>query len=377
VLSVAPTGRKLILKATIAALATTAALASASIGVARLSAPVVSSAPIPANLALREIFVDGSSLELAGTMTLAGQAGIACVRASLAAAPLELTKIVEPNCDDPGLIGEPVAPFVTAPTPGYSAARVAYDSNGRVDLGPVLASYPDDSGSHLEWAYGPGALWLYEDETASGPTVFRISEGTGRLVRATPVPGLVRPLLAADSAGLYLAGTGSYGGIGKDIIWHVGAEASKAQVVVTAGAGDSVSWITAQGEDVWADICRRPSGSACEISRFHGPNLVPVFRVSDRGRTGRWIVGNTTDGFYSSVVAQNLRPLIPSKVRWELIRIDPSTGAITDVTTLMLPAFWDGPNATEGADAVVYDGSLYVVSDPQGTSAGVLYRVQP
>jgi len=43
----------------------------------------------------------------------------------------------------------------------------------------------------------------------------------------------------------------------------------------------------------------------------------------------------------------------------------------------MLPAFWDGSNATEGADAVVYDGSLYVVSDPQGTSAGVLYRVQP
>jgi hypothetical protein len=68
---------------------------------------------------------------------------------------------------------------VESPEPGkigYAETCVAVaNATGQVSLGPgpVLMTYQENSGTHLQCTYGPGALWLYDAGNATGPTVIR------------------------------------------------------------------------------------------------------------------------------------------------------------------------------------------------------------
>ena len=141
------------------------------------------------------------------------------------------------------------------------------------------------------------------------------------------------------------------------------------------GFNGFVSWITSDDNVLWADVCERPVGRACELWRFDGPDLTPVFHVSDHGATGAWIVGNAATGLYSSVEVGNV--IDPSATAtWRIITINPKTGAITDVAALVLPPYWEGPSDTGTDDAVIYRGRLYLVTPPGLSAAsGKLDRI--
>ena len=345
-----------------------------------VTAPLVSSVSLPTAFAFSQVFVAGGQLVLTGSQYSRAASVTNCYEARVNPSSLQLSKASLAACDNVVLDGATVAPFVSTVKVGYGELRIGrrVSRAGAVKLGPVLASYQFDSGTDPEWVYGPGSLWLYEEGTARGPRVFRVSSTTGQLLQSTHVPGFVRPLMTADANGLYFAGAGSFGGTGSMLMYRVAPGAKSPQVVYSAKQADAqfVSWVTSDGDDVWADICHRPAGAPCEIRGFHGPDLAPVFNVSDHGRTGGWVLGDEATGLYSSIWASGT--LAPGAIttNWQVIRIDPRSGGIGDVAQLMLPAFWQGPDNTGPADAVIYGGCLYLVVPGPGGTGGDLYRVK-
>ena len=83
------------------------------------------------------------------------------------------------------LWGEPVAEVQTLLLPSYDEAlQVARRVDGAVRLGPIIATYQANSGSHPVAAYGAGFLWIYEEQGPGGPTLFRVSLATGAVQAA-------------------------------------------------------------------------------------------------------------------------------------------------------------------------------------------------
>jgi hypothetical protein len=141
-----------------------------------------------------------------------------------------------------------------------------------IAVGPALALFQWNSGTHPLVANGPGVLWLFElgasdSPLAAPPTVWRISDRSGAVLQKTTVPPLLRPLLAADKSGLYLAGAGSFGGVGHGLIFHVGVGAKSAVTVLGTGSVPAslefVGSLTAGNGKVVAAVCTRPAGSVC------------------------------------------------------------------------------------------------------------------
>lgn len=207
------------------------------------------------------------------------------------------------SCANPATFGEHVMLYDTGWGTGYNTGRIAHvGPGGTVQLGPALFRVEDTSGSTPVWAYGDGFLWIYELEAQNGPTVFQVSEETGALVQGVSVPAFVRPISAADANGMYLAGAGSWGAVGSTEIVRVIPGLSRAQVVLrtpSAWPSDYADWIAAAGNDVWADICQRPSNH-CEVSRYSRPDLRSVVHQSDNGGASG-IIGDAGAGFVADV----------------------------------------------------------------------------
>jgi hypothetical protein len=137
---------------------------------------------------------------------------------------------------------------------GAVQTLVTNRSTGRTTDGPILATFQWDSGSHPEWVSAPQALWIFELETSDGPTVWRVSDTTGVVLQTIKVPALVRPLLVADATGLYLAGTGSFGGVGHGLVFHVEVGESNPVTILNTGTTNAdlelVNSIELQGSTV-------------------------------------------------------------------------------------------------------------------------------
>jgi hypothetical protein len=59
-----------------------------------------------------------------------------------------------------------------------------------------------------------------------------------------------------------------------------------------------------------------------------------------------------------------------------VIRIDPATGAVTVITTVPLPQYWQGAWYDGSTEATLYGRSLYLLSPPGNQTPGTLDRVQ-
>jgi hypothetical protein len=139
-------------------------------------------------------------------------------------------------------------------------------------VGAPLVTFEWNSGTHPIVTNGPGVLWLYElgmsgPPPGPEPTVWRISESSGAVLQKTSVPPVPRPLLAADASGLYLAGAGSFGGVGHGLIFHVGIGAGSATTVLGTGSTPAsmefVTSLQAGHGKVAATVCTRPAGGTC------------------------------------------------------------------------------------------------------------------
>jgi hypothetical protein len=273
-------------------------------------------------------------------------------------------------CDDPAAFGsETVMPYSTGWGTGYTKTRISRldRTTGKVTLGPVLFDVEDSSGSLPIWAYGAGDLWLYELEAPRGPSVFQISERTGGVVRTFAAPKLVRPRGAAYNNGFYLAGTGSFGGVGTGLIFYFGSHATLMEQVFTVPSGSqadeySASWLLAEGNAVWSDICNRPSkNSNCQIWGFVGSDLHPQFHVSDHGDTGEWITGSAEDGLFTSFPLKfAVTDPLPTTVKSEIVRISSTDGSVSLVATLQLPPFWTGAGVVDGGSLLMYASGDFI-----------------
>ncbi|MGH9614802.1 MAG: hypothetical protein ACRD4P_17190 [Bryobacteraceae bacterium] len=341
------------------------------------------SATIPANLAFTAIASSSSGLVLSGTTTLDGDQGVLCLMARANARTLALSGIVEPFCDSPLLSGRSVVAVQQGSRSMVTSVRIAHLSpTGQVEVGPVVVTYEEASDTHLESVYAAGSLWLYAPSTPSGGRALRISEATGQVLQDTPVsPAMDRPIIGANANGLYLAPNPETGFLGSanvpnenGIIYHVGIGASGVQIF-DASPGKRflgyVSWITGDGNSLWADICHRPVGHRCMITRFNGSSPKPVFQASDRDLTAFWVIGSLAQGFYSVA----LRGGATTSAHY-VIRIDPATGAVKVITTVPLPEFWSGAWYDGSNEAALYRRSFYLLSPPGNQTAGTLYRVR-
>jgi hypothetical protein len=342
------------------------------------------SATIPSNLAFTAIASSPSGLVLSGTTTLGGDQGVLCLMAKANARTLALSGIVEPFCDSPLLSGHSVVAVQQGSRSMVTSVRIAHLSpTGQVEVGPVVVTYEEASDSHLESVYAAGSLWLYAPSTPSGEgRALRISETTGQVLQDTPVsPAMDRPVIGANANGLYLAPNPETGFLGSaklskenGIIYHVGIGASGVQIF-DASPGRQfpgyVSWIIGDGNSLWADICHRPVGHRCMITRFNGSSPKPVFQVSDRDLTSFWVIGSVAQGFYSVA----LRGGATTSADY-VIRIDPATGAVKVITTVPLPEYWPGAWYDGSTEAALYGRSLYLLSPPGNQTPGMLYRVR-
>ena len=143
-----------------------------------------------------------------------------------------------------------------------SAQLVREVGTEEIAVGSPLVSFQFDSGTYPLVSRAPGVLWLYELGSSTPPTVWRISDSTGAVLQKTTAPALVRPLLASDATGLYLAGAGSFGGAGHGLIFHVGVDARAADEVLGTGQEPgSMEFVTSlqllDGK-VTAVVCTRP-----------------------------------------------------------------------------------------------------------------------
>jgi hypothetical protein len=66
----------------------------------------------------------------------------------------------------------------------------------------------------------------------------------------------------------------------------------------------------------------------------------------------------------------------PSLYDWLVERVDTSTGRTSTVATVTLPEFWNGPNGTQQPDAVIADGTLFLIAIPGSGAPGFLEEVR-
>jgi hypothetical protein len=364
----------------------TGALALGSVSPAS-AATAYRSATYPAAFQFSGISVSAGRLGLYGTATVAGDQGVDCLEADVNPTTLALSDVFEPRCDDPHAYGEPVVPVeATVDQGNYISVRVARvdPATGHIEVGPVLGTDEDASDTRPQWVYGSGSLWLYLAAPKGSPhagEALRVSETTGQLVQEARVsPALYRPVMAADVNGLYLSPAVNGGfeagpGAADAIIFHVGISAIASDVFYrwpSPQFNGFADWMTGYGDQLSAYVCQRPEPSVkCMLTVFQGTSDHPVLLAPEPYLDG-WAVGNPTTGFFSSLVPADEGS---SPLPTTLVRIDPSTGTVHRLASVVLPAYWGflDPDGNQGA--ALYGGALYLLSSSGTGSQPTLYRI--
>jgi hypothetical protein len=261
--------------------------------------------------------------------------------------------------------------------------------SGQIGVGPVLGTDEDASDTRPLWAYGPGSLWIYLTAPRGSPKAseaLRVSTSTGQLVQTARVsPALYRPVLAADADGLYLSpavngGAETGPGGTTSVIFHVGIGATQSDTFYRWPAGKwygFADWMTGYGGTLSADLCQRGGPSTkCVLATFQGPVSRPARLVPLPNLDG-WALGNPAVGLFSTLVPANQ---MPAPVRTTVVRIDPATGSVRPLASVVLPAYWGFLGLEGNPDATLYDGALYLLSPFSSNLSGTgtpstLYRI--
>jgi hypothetical protein len=366
-----------------------AVFAPAFTGVGTASAAVTyRSATYPAAFQFSGIAVSAQGLGLYGTATVAGDQGVDCLEAHVGPGTLALSDVFEPRCDDPRAYGEPVVPVeATVDRGNYISVRVARvdPTTGHIEVGPVLGTDEDASDTRPQWVYGSGWLWLYLAAPKGSPhagEALRVSEATGQLVQEARVsPALYRPVIAADANGLYLSPAVNGGlapgpGTENAAIFEVGTGATTGNVFYrwpSPQFNGFADWMSGYGDQLSADLCQHATSSlTCELANFNGTSNQPSLLVPEPDLDG-WAVGNTTVGFFSSLMPANDQA---SSVLTTIVRIDPSTGTLHKVVSVPLPGYWGFLEPDGTTSAALYDGNLYLLGS-SGTADEATLRPPP
>jgi hypothetical protein len=329
---------------------------------------------LPENLGFIGLATTGGIVSLTGSIQTGGGIEGDCDLAPLTTDPLGVGETTLRTCADPALWGEPVAEFETVLPGTFNVAlHAARRVDGTVRLGPVLATYQSNSGSHPVAAYGAGSLWIYEQQGPGGPTVFRVSLATGALQAAVRAPGLTRPFLVADDDGAWLIPAGSWGAVTDAAVYHLGGGSNTFVPVLTLPGYAQygyAAWAVATGHAVYADLCIRPiNPSTCTLYGLSGPSGREMFQQSSPvGPFGDDCALAGPSGVYVLYEVNVVSKSSPGLYDWPIERVNTQTGAASRVATVTLPQFWDGPDGTGQPDAILTGNTIFILAT-QGDGA--------
>lgn len=239
------------------------------------------------------------------------------------------------------MAAEPVVPVdYLIPRVNYASMRIARPnlSSKRVSVGPIVMRFNNLSDTRPVWTYGPGMLWIYDVSTVNAAgrhpraELVEVSTATGRVVRKVRMPSLVRPLLAADADGLWIAASPGTGAGTPAPIYHLAAGAVAPRVVHRGGY--ATLWLVAAGHSVWADIgTLPPQGSANkpirqQIWRFDGPSAAahPLARADELNSSAPPVVQPGSKALWTLSLIASPPGDYENCTRAQLVRIDAHTG---------------------------------------------------
>lgn len=324
-----------------------------------IASPRVASVQLPGNLNLYSLQPDGGSLLASGDTTNG-----ACAFVRISQAPLRVTAHGTLACSRAS--AEPVYPVLEYDPRGFIVrvriARVDQKTTG-VSEGPVVMTFQQYSDTHLETAYGPGTLWLFDSKTLKGAEVVQVSTKSGRVENVAQMPRIFRPALAADDDGLWLAiATNGGAAPGPAPIYHV-SQGARAPVLVHRG-GRAALWIVAVGHTVVADVLNGPLRG--ELWRFEGASgqarpLAPANTLNN------WATSFSTDGSSIWTVRE-----MPTNGKYfecnalRVVRIAAATGRQDVATTIPTPGSQcygaTYSTFTDNAFSFLYGNKLYRVA---------------
>lgn len=327
------------------------------------TAPAPAIAAQPAGVALpssgyfQRITATPSGLLLTGvTPATAGSALPVCVSAPVDPQTLVVGTVRTGNCGDPTMFDQSIE-VVNSPVLQTNNATVSINAldpvSGRVVYGPVVMTYESGSDSQPVTASGGQWLWIYDNHTTKGSVLLQVSVHSGAVVDTISVPSLYKPLLAADSGGVWIAN--AIGGSSAPALFYVPAGSSAARVVVSS-TNTPICWIVASGSGAWVGAGVR-SCATQEVQRFVDGSDAPIFSTAGTSLAFT-VIGSESDGLWS------MHYVTPTKEA--IVRIDPDTGVeavVATVPAVALPSYLSAGGLVAGQGAFL-DGRLYLLEPP-------------
>ena len=243
------------------------------------------------------------------------------------------------------------------------------DGKARI-LSPVVMSVLGSAIAHVNVTYGDGALWILGEQLLSGPEVVRIAPATGE-VTETIAPavsiGGVAPAIAADNAGLWMAGGP---GAPTGVEW-VGPGTEAPTTVYPGSARSAVLWLSAVGDEVWAAVAAYGTGPApselTSLVELHQNGDVALTSPSEL--TGSYPLVATSAGSL-----WGLAHVGACGQPEELVQVDPATGASLPSVALDAPA-QACDDAGEGSQLAAVGRDVFALIPTDVAGSAVLYRV--
>jgi len=332
-----------------------------------------------------QIAVSGNGLLLTGeTHVGAGSLSPTCVTAAVEPTSLALTKPVEVDCDDPAAYGQTVGEvnnyIVDSNNATISIARLD-PQTGNTLVGPVVMTYASYSDTRPVTTYGGGWFWIYDNSTITTSNevvnennpgiaqLLQVSTSTGEVVNTVEMPKLYRPVMAANDEGLWIGNSvegGTCAGCAPPSALYFVAPGSADVQVAIADTGSVTCWLLGASHQLWAGIGGQRTGCGTQsIWRFDGTDFRPAFMTPDDGYHPNEVIGNESDGLWTSQWISECAK--PCSSRQEIVRIDPDTGSEGLVAMLpALPEPWadEAGQGLVAGQAVVFAGSLYILEPP-------------
>ena len=258
-------------------------------------------------------------------------------------------------------------------------------------VGPVLMRLPDWSWIHSAGpVVGGGSIWIYGAGATPGPLLLELSARSGALEHRFVVNAGIDPLLVAGSNGAWIT-PGVFGGRQCDStcrLYHVAPGVARVSIAMySPGLGDE--WLTQSGDTVVVDVVSRTSlGYVQSLKGLDVASGRPVFDTAARVVPGPTFAGYgylVVSSSFGLVTLSELQPRArtPTTVSCangapvEVIRIDPATGAQSELAVLPERAVRRDCATVPliAGQAVVYEDALYFLSDPTSVGHAPLSRL--
>jgi hypothetical protein len=351
--------------------------------------PNVSALALPSSYTFFGLSADAGPLVLTGGVTSTDE-NAPCVRMPVDGASLSIGAATTSSCNSPASSGHTVAISVTNPDAGSNdyASSIAVSrldpATGALITGPTLMRFNDASDTHVVTAYGGGSLWIYAVDTSNGAQAIEVSATSGQVQDVVTTPLLVRPIVLANSEGLWL-GNSVDGMLGRSVAGTLFHISPSSQVVKPVLSSDEVvDWLVADSTHVWAGI--RPIGeSLLSLWRFDGGNADVAFHVTEPSLQALGpndVVGDEQDGVWVTTPDPPIgdAPSAPARQYLAVIKLNADNGKATIEAVLPATADLANSGGTEAGTAAFSEGKYFLLQSPSvGGYTGFtqLLRVTP